>query len=156
MIEETLPNTETSEDMETLEETVVKQDSPTRNVSKSYDGKNAPAPRILLNIQTKYPQDYEFETILIFCAKNKKEVMKQSKQNFAKAQFLGQRSNVSQSPNHFAFQILLKSNDLTLLERDAKKLNKDVKLIEYFVLAAKETITTGQHHCKDCHIKNNC
>ena len=79
--------------------------------------------------------------------------MKQSKQNFAKAKFIGQRSNVSQSPNHFAYQILLKSNDLILLERDVKKLNKDVKLIEYIVLAANETITTGHHHCEDCHIK---
>ena len=63
---------------------------------------------------------------------------------------------VSKSPNHFAFQIEFKSYDLTLLERDAKKLNLEVKLIENFILAANQTITTSQHHCKDGHLKNNC
>ena len=109
-----------------------------------------------MNLDTEYPQNYEFETILIFCAQNQTEALKQSKQNFSKAKFLRQKSIVSQSPNHFAFQIEFKPSDLTLLERDAKKLNKDVKLIEYLVFAAQKTITTGPHHCKDCHIKNNC
>ena len=127
--------------------------SSTRNVSNSDGNLTVPAPRILKNLEIEYPPNYDFETILIFCAQNKKEALKQSKQNFAKANFMRQKSLVSQSTNHFAFQIEFTPNDLTLLERDAKKLNKEVKLIEYFVLAANETITTGQHHCKDCHIK---
>ena len=104
-------------------EDIVPVRSSTRNVSNSDGDLTVPAPRILKNLEIEYPPNYDFETMLIFCAQNKEEASKQCKQNFSKANFLRQKSLVSQSPNHFAFQIEFTRKDLTLLERDAKKLN---------------------------------
>ena len=140
VIEEGSSSMEASEDTETMDmivdEVSVPVKTPPRNTSNSDDG-----------------IDDSKETILIFCAPNKRTAIKLAKQNFSKAKYIGQQSSYSESQHHFGFQVSLKPTDFSLIERDARKLNSTVNLIEYETLRPSETVIIGDHHCQECHKK---
>jgi len=146
VIDEQPTNTENTDAMDTLEETV---NVPVINQTRNTTETNLGTSDSTVTMEDEPLQRNAKEEIqLLFCSSDEATAKQLSNHNFPKSKYLGPHPKIK---NHHFFSIHPTSADVPYLKKDLNYLNKKVNLITLRVLSEnKNYFPDQQNHCLEC------